>query len=95
MADKMTASEAINELPAVFARIVANETFGQKVSEVQHDREVIKKVLEVLAAGKKKMDQDLKTQRQVKGEDYLSQIPLWRKPRQGKEESDPLAEFAS
>lgn len=94
MADKMTASEAISELPEVFARIVANETFGQKVAEVQHDREVIKKVLEVLAAGKKKMDQDLKTQRQVKGEDFLSQIPLWRKPRQGKEETDPLAEFA-
>lgn len=74
-------------------RVNMNQSVNQeKVSDIQKDYETLEKARKIIGLACKKQDEDLRTIRQIKGEDYAKSVKLHRQPKSNTK-VDPLTEM--
>lgn len=77
----------------VIIRVNTNTSVNQeKVADIQADYATLEKAKKLIALACKKQDDDMKTMRQIRGEDYAKSVKLHRKPKETSK-TDPLTEL--
>lgn len=85
--------EFFAQVAEAIIRINLNQSVNQDdVKKIEADYETMNKARKLIALACKKQDEDLRTIRQIRGEDYAKTVTLHRQPR-SKKSVDPLAEL--